>query len=136
MAASPAVINNSTLAAAGAPCGGDAACPDSFVISGDLTTNLLAGDNVLAAQVHNFNAQSPDITFGVSLAYIMPSSNPPTLTIQQSDSTLTLSWDRSGFVLQQSASPAGPWTNVPGPIVTSPFTTTNSGANQYFRLIK
>jgi hypothetical protein len=136
MVAAPGTINNSMLAAAGAPCGGDAACPDVFAISGDLMTNLLSGDNVLAAEVHNFNAQSPDITFGVSLAYTLPNGSLPSLTIQQSDSTLTLTWNRSGFTLQQANAPGGPWENVPGPVIASPFTTTNSGAGQFFRLIK
>jgi hypothetical protein len=135
MALPPTVINNSTLAA-GYPCSGDASCPDSFVVAGDVTTNLVVGDNVLAAEVHNYNALSPDITFGIALSSTSPYSAPPPLTIQQSNSTLMVSWSRGGFTLQRSGSPAGPWVNVPGPIVSSPFTVTNSDAVQYFRLIK
>jgi hypothetical protein len=135
MAPAPSAINNSTLATS-YPCSGDASCPDSFVIFGNLATNLVSGDNLLAVEVHNFNATSPDITFGASLAYTSPYSAPPQLAIQQSNTTLTVSWSRGGFTLQQASSPAGPWLDVPGPIVSSPFTTANSGAAQYFRLIK
>ena len=135
MAPAPTAISNSMLAA-GYPCSGDASCPDSFVISGDLMTNLASGDNVLAAEVHNYSATSPDITFGVALTYTLAYAAPPQLTIQPSNSSLTLSWSRGGFTLQQASSPAGPWANVPGPIVASPFTTTNSGTSQYFRLMK
>jgi hypothetical protein len=135
MAAAPTPISNSMLAI-GYPCTGDANCPDSFVISGDLMTNLVAGDNVLAAEVHNFNAQSPDITFGVSLAYTSPYSALPQLGIQQTDTTLTVSWNRGGFTLQQANSPGGPWADVPGPIVSSPYSVTNAGVVQYFRLVK
>ncbi len=135
MVPAPTAVSNSTMAA-GYPCSGDASCPDSFVISGDPVTNLISGDNVLAVEVHNYNAQSPDITFGASLAYTSPYLAPPQLAIQQSNTTLTVSWSRGGFTLQQANSPAGPWLDVPGPIVTSPFTTANSGAAQYFRLIK
>ena len=135
MPQAPASVFNSTLAS-GYACGGDATCPDSFVLAGDVMTNLVAGDNVLAAQVHNFSAGSPDITFGVSLSFTTPSSSPPQLTIQQGDSGLVVSWSRGGFTLQQAISPAGPWDNVPGPVVSSPFVVTNASTSQYFRLIK
>ena len=135
MAAAPTPISNSALAI-GYPCAGDANCADAFVISSDLMTNLVAGDNVLAAEVHNFNAQSPDITFGVSLAYTSPYTALPQLGIQQTDTTLTVSWNRGGYSLQQANSPAGPWSEVPGPIVSSPYSVTNAGVVQYFRLVK
>jgi len=136
MPGSPTPINNLTLASAGAPCGGDAVCPDSFVISGDPATNLVSGDNVFAVEAHNFNAMSPDITFGASLAYVLPYASAPSLTIQLSGPGLTVSWSRGGFTLQQANSPAGPWTNVPGPVVSSPYSTTNTGTAQYFRLFR
>jgi hypothetical protein len=135
MAPAPTQIFNSTLASAYS-CNGDATCPDIFIVSGDAMTNLVAGDNVLAAEVHNYNAQSPDITFGTALAYTSPYAVPPQLNIQQSSSALTVSWSRGGFTLQQAASPLGPWANVPGPIVSSPYNTTDSGAPVYFRLIR
>jgi hypothetical protein len=136
----PAAILNTTLAT-GYACSnnvdyGDAVCPDFWSVSGNLMTNLLVGDNVLAAEVHNYNPGSPDITFGLSLSYMTPSSLPPQLNIQQTNSVLTLSWDRGGFTLQQANSPAGPWVNVPGPIVSSPFSTNNSGTTLFFRLLK
>ena len=136
----PTSILNATLAS-GYACSnsfdyGDAVCADYFYISGDLVTNLVMGDNVLAAEVHNYNAGSPDITFGLALSYTTPLSVPPQLNIQQSNSTLTLSWNRGGFTLQQANSPAGPWSNVPGPVISTPFITTNTGGTQFFRLIK
>jgi hypothetical protein len=135
MPAAPTPIYNSTLASAYS-CNGDATCPDIFLISGDLMTNLASGDNVLAVEVHNYNAQSPDITFGSALVYTLPYAVPPQLSIQQSDTGLTVSWSRGGFTLQQAASPAGPWTNVPGPIVSSPYNPANSAPVQYFRLVR
>ena len=136
----PAAILNTTLAT-GYACSnsvdyGDAVCPDVWSVSGNLMTNLVVGDNVLAAEVHNYNAGSPDITFGLSLSDTTPSSAPPQLNIEQSNSLLTLSWARGGFTLQQANSPAGPWANVPGPIVSSPFSTNNSGTTLFFRLLK
>jgi hypothetical protein len=57
MAPAPAVIANNTLAS-GYPCPdaddyGNAVCPDVFPIGTDLAANLVAGDNVLAVEVHN-----------------------------------------------------------------------------------
>ena len=136
----PTQIYNTTLAA-GYPCSnsvdyGDAVCPDSWTISGDLITNLVAGDNVLAVEAHNYNAGSPDITFGLALDYLQPYAAPPQLVIQQSNALSTISWPRGGFSLQQATSPNGPWNNVPGPVVSSPFIITNSGPAQYYRLLK
>jgi hypothetical protein len=133
MAPAPTPIFNSTLAAT-YTC--PDACASTFIISGEAITNLVSGDNLLAAEVHNYNVQSPDITFGVAMAYTSPYGLPPQLNIQQSGSVLTLSWSRGGFTLQESDSPAGPWINVPGPIVSSPYSTTNNSAPQYFRLMK
>jgi hypothetical protein len=140
MPASPAAILNATLAS-GYACSnsvdyGDAVCPDVWNLSGDLTTNLVAGDNVLAVEVHNYNSGSPDITFGTQLAVLTTVAVPPQLDIQTSGNQLTVSWTRGGFTLQQADYPAGPWANVSGPVVSSPYVTTNSGAARFFRLIK
>ena len=67
----PAAVTNASFAT-NYPCGGDATCLDEFSVSGDLTTNLLAGDNVLAVEVHNFNSGSRDITFGSALVETQP----------------------------------------------------------------
>jgi hypothetical protein len=133
MDAAPTPIFNGTLAA-GYPCSGDATCPDVFTISGDLTTNLVAGDNVLAVEVHNYNQLSPDITFGTALSVTEPLIVRPALAIVFSNGTLTLSWNRGGFVLQQANSPLGRWTDVPGPVASSPYTPSLSAVAQYYRL--
>jgi hypothetical protein len=141
MPAYPVQIFNSTLAS-GYPCSnsvyyGNAVCPDSWAISTDAVGSLRTGDNVLAVEVHNFDPSSPDITFGLALDYTEPIADPPQLSIQQSNSTVTVSWSRGGFTLQQASSPKGPWLNVPGPVISSPFSTTNTGTSgQYFRLIR
>jgi len=134
MPAAPAVIGNATIAD-GFPCDGDATCPESFTLSGPVVAaNLLAGDNVLAAEVHNYNVGSPDITFGLAANYTVPYVPQPTLDLTSSEDSVTLSWSQGGFTLQQAESPAGPWGNVPGPVVSSPFTTNISNATLFFRL--
>jgi hypothetical protein len=130
------VISNATVAST-APCAGDATCADSIVLSGPIiATNLVAGDNVLAVEVHNRSAASLDVTFGLDAWLVVPYSLRPTLSVTSFNGTITLSWDQGGYTLQQAAAPAGPWTNVPGPVITSPFTTNNPTGNLFFRLHK
>ncbi len=138
MPAPPTPIYNSTLAPAYA-CGGDATCPDYVFITGDAMTNLVAGDNVLAAEVHNYNAASPDITFGLALGYTEPYDVSPRLSMTSSNGIATLNWSRGGFTLESASQLTGPWTPISGPsgpVVSSPFTVTNTGPAQYFRLQK
>lgn len=136
MAAYPTTIYNSTLAASYYCSGGNATCPIDFTISGSLTTNLVVGDNVMAVEVHNYTVASPDITFGTALAFTEPYTLPPLLGISAANGATTVSWTRGGFTLQQATALSGPWSDVPGPIFSSPFTVTNSNASLFFRLRK
>jgi exopolysaccharide biosynthesis protein len=133
MPPAPTVIDNSTLAT-NYPCDGAATCPDPFTLSGDATTNLVVGDNVLAVEVHLDNPQAEAITFGSSLVSTVPVANPPQLGIAVGIQSGTISWSRGGFILQQAGSLNGPWSNVPGPVLSSPYIWTNSRSSQYFRL--
>jgi hypothetical protein len=134
MPAAPTPVYNSTLALT-TPCAGDATCPDDVSLSGLLiTTNLVVGDNVLAVEVHNHNAQSPDITFGLSAAYTVPYISKPTLNLARSNSVVILSWSQGGYTLQQASAITGVWTNTPGPVISSPYTTNTTGAARFFRL--
>jgi hypothetical protein len=136
MAAAPTVIYNATLAI-GYACNGDATCPDDISLSGPLiTTNLVVGDNVLAVEVHNYNTYSPDITFGLSAACAVPYISKPKLDLACSSNVVTLSWSQGGYTLQQANAITGAWSNVLGPVISSPFTTNSSGAARFFRLRK
>ena len=121
MPASPTAIENSTLALT-YPCAGDATCVDSFTLSGSLiTTNLVNGDNVLAVEVHNYNAYSADVTFGLSATATLPYTLNPELDLARNNSAITLSWSRGGFTLQEANAPTGTWANVAGPVFSSPL---------------
>ena len=134
MDAPPKVIANATLAT-GFPCTGNADCADEFTISGD-SAHLVSGDNVLAVEVHNFANLSPDVTFGTALTVSVPIQRNPTLTIGATSSRIMISWDRAGFKLQQATSAQGPWLDVPGPIISSPYETTITQTKRYYRLGK
>jgi len=136
MAPPPAVITYTSVTLSNHfPCTGDATCPDIFTISGELLTNLLRGDNVLAVEVHQYIPCSFDIAFGSALSYAHPS---PLLTITLSGGNAIISWTGGGFTLQQSSVPAKSWTDVPGPagpITTSPYLVTPlPRAARFYRL--
>jgi hypothetical protein len=108
----------------GPPCSGqgngnDAACPDIFIISGDLVTNLVSGDNVLAVEVHQAATTSPDIVFGCALSYAQTVTIPPTLNFFYERNILSLYWNGSGFTLQQADELNGSWTNTV--VTNSPY---------------
>ena len=139
MPAAPTQILNSTLATNG-PCAGfansgDAAtnCPDVITIGGNLLTNMVPGDNVLAVEVHNASASSSDIVFGSALIAHVPVLVPPRLNLWMEESTATFFWNGEGFTLQRASAlgASGNWLDVPGPITQSPAVLTNPAAGFY-----
>lgn len=136
MAPPPTVISNSTLAVA-YNCSGDATCPVLFTLRGSSLTNLVQGDNVLAVEVHNYSADSPDITFGSALYYTAPRLLVPELRCRFASGVATFFWNGDGFTLQQASSLAGGgnWADVPGPPTNSPASLTVSNTS-FFRLKK
>jgi hypothetical protein len=113
----------------GYPCSGDATCPDLFGASG---AALVSGDNVVSAEVHNYNAQSPDITFGLYLDLVVPQARSTRLQVNLSNNSITLSWDGTGYTLQSAASLSGPWLDIGQ--ASSPFVTAASDSSRYYRL--
>jgi exopolysaccharide biosynthesis protein len=132
MAESPIPIEPTTLAL-GFACNGDATCDDVFDVSGD--GFLVAGDNVLSVEVHNYSARSADMTFGLSMAIAQPRSERPFLSLVDGDSR-RLEWARGGFLLEEAPSPAGPWTEVSGPVVLGPHTLGETGDAKFYRLAR
>ena len=110
--------------------------PDIFRISGDLMTNLLAGaDNVLAAEVHQHASTSSDIVFGSAVGLVRALASETKLQINRSGDVATIAWDGAGFTLQQSTSiGTNSWSDVPGPVKTSPYSVTNPPAASFYRL--
>jgi hypothetical protein len=129
----PAPITNDMVASS-YPCGGDATCSSDFSVGGELADFLVSGDNLLAVEVHNYNARSPDITFGLVVIDAQSVITPPQLSIDVTGGQTVLSWTRGGFVLQQALSPSGEWSDVPGPIVSSPYVSDGEGPGRYYRL--
>lgn len=112
MPEAPEVIAHDTLAD-GFGCDGDATCGEELILSGDAVASLRRGDNVLAVEVHNYNARSPDATFGLKADYTVPVPVAPVLEIQRAeDGAVRLRWLRPGFLLESAPDAVGPWTVV------------------------
>lgn len=131
----PSPIENITLALT-PPCDGDATCADEFILEENDAELLREGDNVLAVEVHNYNARSGDITMGFEVAIHERIVSRPMLLISTATGQTTLRWNHSGFVLEQAESPNGPWSQSPGPVTSSPFVVPEGTTSRYYRLRK
>lgn len=125
--AAPTGITNTTLASA-FNCSGDATCAVVFKLSGKVLTNLVVGNNLLAVEVHNYNANSPDITFGSAVSATTPGFTTPRLGFLCEGETTTLYWNGTGFRLQWAEklgdNPAD-WSDLPDPAAVSPYSRTD-----------
>jgi len=110
--------------------------PDVFRISGDAMTNLVNGDNVLAAEVHQHSTTSSDIVFGSTLSLVRSLVTETKLRVSRSTNVVCISWDGAGFTLQKAGALTGSnaWSDVSGPITSSPYCTTNPATTTYYRL--
>jgi hypothetical protein len=90
---------------------GDAAVEGPFAIS---TTNLVAGENLIAVKEWQVNATSSDITFAYELTAVVTgfASAGPSLSISLSGSTVNVTWANSADQLYQAPTVTGPWTLV------------------------
>lgn len=130
----PETYDASTLAT-GYPCDGNATtdCLEVIPLPMASLTNLHTGTNVLAVQVHNYDARSRDITFGLALHRIDPLPRDVRLTLERYGDTLQLQWENPSFRLQSAPSPDGSWEDVPGD-PGSPFTVQPEDATRFYRL--
>lgn len=84
---------------------------------------LVAGDNLLAVELHQAAAIIPDFTFSLKLSGVLPVKPPPRLTVGLVGGNLTVSWPPEAGILESADDPSGPWTEVleahsPGQYVT------------------
>lgn len=137
MPPAPQPVRYTTLATA-TPAFGDALYPEEVRVSGPLVTNLVQGDNVLAVEVHQSARNSTDIVFGTVLGLVRPLVTEAQLSISRVGDAICLNWYGTNFTLQRASSlgPAAVWTDVPGPVQTSPYCLTNPSATQFYRLRK
>ena len=135
MTPAPAAINHATFAT-GEPATTDAVDADVFRLWGSQLTNLVAGTNLLAVEVHNASAASPDITFGSALGWVRSLASETLLRIGRSNNVGSIAWDGRYLTLQRSGNPGdtNSWADVSGSITNSPYSVTNPAGALFFRL--
>jgi hypothetical protein len=110
-------------------------------------TNLPAGTNLVAVEIHQFDATSSDAGFNLEVVGrgYLEDLTPPVLAIVLADGLIELSWPAtfSGWRAVSAPSPATPaasWQNVPGTpvLVANRFTLAvpPSSSAQFFRLTR
>ncbi len=106
-------------------------------------SNLVAGTNVLAAELHQYSGSNPDAVFGAELSLELPSEilpampppQSPELHFSRSGSTLLLSWDETDVTLEaadQLGDSAHNWETLASG--TNSYSATISGDQRFFRL--
>ena len=100
-------------------------------------TNLVKGDNVFAAEVHQTSSGSSDTVFGAELTVTtLSNSTPPPavprMTVARTGANIVISWTSTG-TLQSADAVVGPWTDITGATsprtISGPFTGT-----KYYRI--
>jgi hypothetical protein len=101
-------------------------------------SNVLSGENVLAAELHQFNPNGGDAAFALGLrAAITPALNlgPRIQITRPTPTTVTLTWQGDGYILESAANVTGPTWSTEASNVNS-FTTIATGPRKFFRLRK
>ncbi|MBI4663479.1 MAG: hypothetical protein HY735_32155 [Verrucomicrobia bacterium] len=100
-------------------------------------TNLVPGDNVLAAEVHQSGGSSSDMVFGAELIATIPGGQTPAPTapkitsVSRTAGSLSIEWSGTA-TLQSADAVTGPWTDVAN--AKSPFSANISGGAKFYRL--
>ena len=127
MPAAPAVINVATLATASGP---EPADGTHTVEAINLPkTALVAGDNVLAVELHASSLTSSDSIFGASISIVLCV---PTLVVEHVGSQVKLTWSDAAYRLETAPAVTGPWTSQAG---ASGVSVPASPNNAFFRLV-
>lgn len=131
MPAAPSLINYSTLAT-------NQQSDSQNVFEGPInlpTQALLAGENVLAVEVHQGSTTSADLSFALQLEAEMPLVGFPTPELNYGSATnaVWLRWNRPDGILEVAPSVAGPWSEVL-PTPESPYVLPTPSLPRFYRL--
>jgi len=109
--------------------------PDNTVETATVSAGaLVAGTNVLAVEIHQYNATSSDISFDFELTGInAPPLIPQSVYFGRFDSRLAIGWGDMSYRLFQATNLSGPWT-LAG--TNSPVLLLPTEPHRYFRLEK
>jgi len=136
MSAGPVSYNTFASSCPINACDTTADVPDVLRLSGGVLNRFIEGNNFLAAEVHQVNANSSDIVFGTTIGLVRATASETALRIRRTNDVVCIEWDVPFLTLQQKTSLAGgAWTDVPGPVRFSPYCVTNPpGTTIFYRL--
>jgi hypothetical protein len=79
---------------------------------------------------------SSDITFGSAMALVRSLVSETKVRITRTNNVVCFAWDGAGFTLQraQDLMNTASWSDVPGPVKTSPYCLTNPATTTFYRL--
>lgn len=104
-----------------------------------LISNLVSGDNVLAAEVHQVSSSSGDVAFALEVTASIPGAGPvvmempqPILRIEPWGDQFAITWDDPSYSLEAAADPQGPWSVVA--VNTASVFITPADTRAFFRL--
>jgi hypothetical protein len=91
---------------------------------------------VLAAEVHQQSSASSDIVFGAAVALVRTTAGETKLHISVTNSAPCVFWDGEFLTLQHASVFTGSnvWSDVPGPVRSSPYCITNPLSTTFYRL--
>lgn len=102
---------------------------------------LVAGDNVLAVELHQESLQSPDFTFGLDLNATLPSAPvqqradaAPRLNAAANEGLLNVSWLPASGRLQAANASQGPWMDVAA-VEPGRYFEPMTAAQKFFRVV-
>jgi len=125
----PTVISYSTVTASGQ--NGENTI-DTAILS---ATNLVAGTNIAAVEIHQQGATSSDVSFDFELIGnpVPPPIPPQHVYFGIFDGKLTLAWSNPSFILEEADQVTGPWGTAGS---TSPVIVGFANTQKFFRLKK
>ena len=127
MPLAPAVITAATLANASGPEPTDGTHTVEAINLPK--TALVAGDNVLAVELHASSLTSSDSIFGGSISIVLCV---PTLVVERVGSQVKLTWGDAAYRLETAPTVDGPWAAQAG---ASGVSVPASPNNAFFRLV-
>ena len=95
---------------------------------------LVAGDNVLAVEVHQVTLASPDLTLSLKLLGVLPDRPRPRLTVRLVEGNLEVNWSPEGGTLESADDPSGAWTPVLDAHPPGQYLTLATDSKRFYRV--
>jgi len=99
--------------------------------------SLVAGDNVLAVELHQYSLTSPALTFALSLTGVVPALPVahPRLTIHLQGGSCEIDWSPASGTLEYADDLLGPWTTVAPGGTPGQYVSPASDLKKFFRVV-